>query len=514
MLVHDILARNAAFFGDERAVVVPGGCTLTWRDLQARVHRLAHSWLGSGLRPGDRVAMYAPNCAEYVEFYFACAASGIAGAALNVRLAPGELVDYVSYVAPKAVLAHATLMDSAAEWVPRAVPSAALLGFGGDVTGTRLEALMAEAPDTPPDVEVTEDTVYQLAATSGTTGPLKAALMTHRNAVAAMVNWLCEMPVGEKDVALQCIPQFFNPGGPAHLHPVITKGGCVVVPPSFAPGDFLDLAAEHRVTHAVMVPTMLQMILDKAEERGVGLEGLKGINTGGSPLSVDLLQRGRAAFGDVFFPIYGMAETFSCATMLRPELLEGSAEEVAHRLGSVGRPMVLTGLRVVDESGADVPADRSTPGEIWLSGDTVSTGYLGVQEDRASRPDGWFRTGDVATVDEDGLVTIVDRLKDVIITGGINVYSREVEEVLAAHPDVLAAAVIGLPHPRWGEGIHAVVVLREGATTDADSLVEHVVRHLAGYKKPQSVEFVGSLPVGPTGKTLKRQLRAERTGTR
>ena len=136
-------------------------CVLTWRDLQARVHRLAHSWLGSGLRPGDRVAMYAPNCAEYVEFYFACAASGIAGAALNVRLAPGELVDYVSYVAPKAVLAHATLMDSAAEWVPRAVPSAALLGFGGDVTGTRLEALMAEAPDTPPDVEVTEDTVYQ-----------------------------------------------------------------------------------------------------------------------------------------------------------------------------------------------------------------------------------------------------------------------------------------------------------------------------------------------------------------
>ena len=338
--------------------------------------------------------------------------------------------------------------------------------------------------------------------------------MTHRNAVAAMVNWLCEMPVGEKDVALQCIPQFFNPGGPAHLHPVITKGGCVVVPPSFSSRRLPRVVAEHRVTHAVMVPTMLQMILDKAEERGVGLEGLKGINTGGSPLSVDLLQRGRAAFGDVFFPIYGMAETFSCATMLRPELLEGSAEEVAHRLGSVGRPMVLTGLRVVDESGADVPADRSTPGEIWLSGDTVSTGYLGVQEDRASRPDGWFRTGDVATVDEDGLVTIVDRLKDVIITGGINVYSREVEEVLAAHPDVLAAAVIGLPHPRWGEGIHAVVVLREGATTDADSLVEHVVRHLAGYKKPQSVEFVGSLPVGPTGKTLKRQLRAERTGTR
>jgi len=512
MLVHDILARNATFFGDAPAVVVPGGRTATWRELQSRVHRLANALLGAGLRPGDRVAMYAPNGSEYVEFYFACAASGVAGAALNVRLAPVELVDYVSYVGPKMVLAHASLWDSAAAWVPRAVPSAALVGFGGEVAGLRLEELMEEAPDTSPDVAVEEDDVYQLAATSGTTGPLKAALMTHRNAIAAMVNWTCEMPVGEKDVALQCIPQFFNPGGPAHLHPVMLKGGCVVIPPAFAPGGFLDLAVEHHVTHAVLVPTMLQMILDEAEGRGVRLDQLKGVNTGGSPLSVELLQRGRAALGDVFYPIYGMAETFSCATMLRPELLEGvTADEAARRLGSVGRPMVLTGLRVVDESGADVPADGSTPGEIWLSGDTVSGGYQGLPEESRDRPGGWFRTGDVAVVHEDRLVSIVDRLKDVIITGGINVYGREVEQVLVLHPDVDAAAVIGLPHPRWGEGIHAVVVLREGATPDETALVEHVGRHLAGYKKPQSVEFVASLPVGPTGKTLKRQLRAERT---
>ena len=514
MLVHDILARNAAYFGDDPALSVPGGRTLTWRELQARVHRLANALLGAGVRPGDRVAIYAPNCAEYVEFYFACAASGITGAALNVRLQPSELVDYVSHVAPRAVLAHATLWESASEWVPRAVPSAALLGFGGDVTATGLESLVARAPSSPPEVEVTEDVVYQLAATSGTTGPLKAAMMTHRNALAAMVSWMCEMPVGEKDVALQCIPQFFNPGGPAHLHPVLMKGGCVVVPPAFTPGGFLDLAVEYHVTHAVLVPTMLQMVLDEAEARGVRLAGLKGINTGGSPLSVELLQRGRETFGDVFYPIYGMAETFSCATMLRPELLEGVApDEAARRLGSVGRPMVLTGLRVVDEHGAEVPADSSTPGEIWLSGNTVSSGYLGLEEDARSRPDGWFRTGDVAVVDGERLVTIVDRRKDIIITGGINVYSREVEQVLMLHPDVESAAVIGLPHPRWGEGIHAIVVLRDGATPDADALVEHVGRHLAGYKKPQSVEFVGSLPVGPTGKTLKRMLRAERTGT-
>lgn len=511
MLVHDILRRNAAFFGDLPAVVVPGSHTMTWLELQDRVHRLANALLGLGLRPGDRVAMYAPNCSEYVEFYFACAASGIAGAALNVRLSSAELVEYVSYVQPGAVLAHPTLWSSAEEWLPLAAPDAALVRLGGEGgPGTSLEALMAGAQAEPPPVDPSAEDVYQLAATSGTTGPLKAAMMTHRNAIAAMVNWLCEMPVGEKDVALQCIPQYFNPGGPAHLHPVMMKGGCVVIPPSFSAVDFLDLAAEHRVTHAVMVPTMLQMILAEAEARDVRLDHIKGINTGGSPLPVDLLQRGRRTFGEVFYPIYGMAETFSCATMLRPELLAGAEPaEQARRLASVGRPMVLTDLRVVDADGVDVPADRETSGEIWLTGDTVSAGYLNIPEEQ-SRAGRWFRTGDVAVVDEDHLVTIVDRTKDIIITGGINVYSREVEQVLQLHPDVEQAAVIGLPHPRWGEGIHAIVVPREGTTPDVDELIAHVARHLAGYKKPQSVEFVGSLPVGATGKVLKRRLREER----
>lgn len=511
MLVHDILGRNADFFGDEPAVIVPGSHALTWRELQERVHRLSNALLGLGLRPGDRVAMYAPNGAEYVEFYFACAASGLAGAALNVRLAPEELVAYVSYLEPAVVLAHPTLWSSAAEWVPRASATARLIRLGGDEHGTDLEALMAAASAAPPPVRPHPDDVYQLAATSGTTGPLKAARMTHRNAIAAMVNWLCEMPVGERDVALQCIPQYFNPGGPAHLHPVMMKGGCVVIPPAFAPADFLDLAAAHRVTHAVMVPTMLQMILDEAEARGIELDHLKGINTGGSPLPVDLLQRGRRAFGDVFFPIYGMAETFSCATMLRSEMLAGlEPAEQARRLASVGRPMLLTGLRVVDESGVDVPADGRTSGEIWLTGDTVSAGYLGLAEDE-SRDGSWFKTGDVAVVDDDQVVTIVDRTKDIIITGGINVYSREVEEQLLRHPDVEQVAVIGIPHPRWGEGIHAIVVPRAGTTPEADELIAHVGRRLAGYKKPQSVELVGALPVGPTGKILKRVLREERS---
>lgn len=512
MLVHEILNRNAAHFGDRPALVVPGSSSTSWLELQARVHQFAHALLDLGLRPGDRVALFAPNGAEYVEFYFACAASGLTGVALNVRLSRGELVEYVASVGPKAVLVHPDLWDTAAGWLPGAAPEAHWLGLS-DVpgAGADLATLMTAAPTSAPDVRVREGDVYQLAATSGTTGRTKAARMTHQNAVSAMVNWLSEMPVGEGDVALQCIPQFFNPGGPAHLHPVMMKGGCVVIPAAFSPDGFLELAAEHRVTHAVMVPTMLQMILDEAESRSLRLEHLKGINTGGSPLSPELLERGRRVFGEVFYPIYGMAETFSCATMLRPEALIGVDEATrTRRLASVGRPMVLTDLRVVDEAGLDVPADGETPGEIWLTGDTVSPGYLNLEEDSQSREGRWFRSGDVGVVDADHFVTIVDRLKDVIITGGINVISREVEQVLLLHPEVESAAVIGLPHPRWGEGIHAVVVTRAGSVLDPGDLVEHVGAHLAGYKKPQSVEFVDSLPVGSTGKVLKRMLRAER----
>lgn len=516
MLVQDILHRNAAYFGDDPALVVPDGGSQTWRQLESRVHRFANALLGLGLRPRDKVAIYAPNCAEYVEFYFACAAAGLTGAALNVRLAPSELVDYVSYVEPNAVLVHHELLSSAAAWLPHAAPDAVQVTLGGGAgPGVSLEGLMAGAPTTAPEVELRDDDIYQLAATSGTTGRTKAARMTHRNAISAMVNWLCEMPVGERDVALQCIPQFFNPGGPAHLHPVMMKGGSVVIPTAFSPDSFLALAADHAVTHAVLVPTMLQMILDEAEARGVRLDLIKGINTGGSPLSPDLLRRGRHTFGDVFYPIYGMAETFSCATMLRPEALRDVDPATRdRRLSSVGRPMVLTDLRVVDEGGVDVPADGRTPGEIWLTGDTVSPGYLDRPGTSQTHGDKWFRTGDVAVVDEGRFVTIVDRLKDVIITGGINVISREVEEVLQLHPGVEAAAVIGLPHPRWGEGIHAIVVSRADPPVTEDELIEHVGHHLAGYKKPQSVEFVESLPVGSTGKVLKRRLREERMPAR
>jgi acyl-CoA synthetase (AMP-forming)/AMP-acid ligase II len=265
------------------------------------------------------------------------------------------------------------------------------------------------------------------------------------------------------------------------------------------------------VTNTVLVPTMLQMILDDPGCGQSDLSSLRGINTGGSSLSAGVLRRGREVIGDVFFPIYGMAETYSCAALLRPEdqFTQGTDQQLS-QLASVGKPMVLTQVRVVDQAGIDVPHDGATAGEIWLSGDTVSSGYFLMPEETDLSRDGqWFKTGDVAVLDQAGFITIVDRLKDIIITGGINVFSIEVEHALMLHPDVEQVAVIGVPHPKWGEAIHAVVLRKPGSSLAEGELIDFAAARLAHYKKPRSVQFVDALPVSGTGTVLKRDLREQ-----
>jgi acyl-CoA synthetase (AMP-forming)/AMP-acid ligase II len=334
--------------------------------------------------------------------------------------------------------------------------------------------------------------------------------MTHRNAIAAMLNWLAELPIAERGSYLQCIPMFFNPGGPAGVHPALMKGGRSVLVGNFEAGEYLRAVHEHAITDSVLVPTMVRMVLEHADCDAARLASLNDVVLGGSPIPRALLQRAREAFGDVFFPFYGMAETYSCGMVLRREqqLTDGSEAQM-RRLASAGKPMALIRARVVGEDGDGVPHDGETVGEIQMAGDSVSREYFRMPDETALAHDGeWVTSGDLATVDEDGFVTIVDRAKDIIISGGINVYSRDVEEVLHAHPAVAAAAVIGVPDERWGEMIHAVVVLADAAGATEEELLDHAAAHLAGYKKPRSLEFVDALPVNANGKVLKRELRA------
>jgi long-chain acyl-CoA synthetase len=510
MLVSDIVRRNARFFGDRDAVVTPDGVRRTWREVDERTDRLAQALLGLGLGKGDRLALFAPNCPEYVEFFFACAKSGVVGATTNTRLSAYEITAYHGYVEPTALLVHTDLVEQAKAWIPGLSSLQHVIGFGDDHgLDLDLETLISAAPDGPPDVDIVEDDLYQLGATSGTTGVPKAAVLTHRNAITAMVCWSSEMPIPEGGTALQNIPMFFNPGGPSGLHPVLMKGGRTVIPAAFDPAEFPRLVEEFRVTNTIIVPTMVQMVVSDPACTQHDLSSLRGIMSGGSPFSVPVLRKAKELIGDVFYPIYGLAESYSTGLILRPEnqFTEGTAEQVA-RLSSAGKPYLLTRVRIVDAAGEDVPHDGTTSGEIWLAGEHMSAGYYRMpDETEASRSGEWFRTGDVAVVDAEGFVTIVDRLKDLIITGGINVFSIEVERCLQQHPDVDQVAVIGLPHEQWGEAIHAVVRRREGASLTAEELISFVGERLSGYKKPRSVEFVDSMPISATGKILKRELR-------
>lgn len=510
MLVSDIIRRNAQFFGGQDAVVVPGGRSITWQDLNERTDRFARALSELGLAKGERLAIYSPNCSEYVEFFFACAKSGVIGAATNTRLAPYETSSYLSYVEPTALLVHADSLDAARRWVDDVPSIKHLIGFGGDHgLALDLERLIAMAAPGEIRVTVHEDDIYQLGATSGTTGVPKASILTHRNAIAAIMNYAAELDVPEKGTVLQSIPYFFNPGGPAGLHPVLLKGGRTVVPYAFDPVQFPRLVEEYRVTHTIIVPTMVQMVISQPECGRHDLSSLRGIMSGGSPFPVPVLRRARELMGDVFHPIYGMAESYSSGTILRPQNLitDGTPEEVA-RLSSIGKPEALINVRVVDGEGNDVPRDGRTAGEIWLSGPSMSPGYFQMPEETANSREGdWFKTGDVAVIDEEGFVTIVDRLKDVIITGGINVFSVEVERAIEQHPDVVQVAVIGIPHPRWGEAIHAVVRRTPGSDLAERDLIDFAAERLASFKKPRSVEFLDELPISATGKILKKELR-------
>ena len=254
---------------------------------------------------------------------------------------------------------------------------------------------------------------------------------------------------------------------------------------------------------------MIRMVLDHPDAGHADLSSLRAIICGASPVSKELLLAARDVLGDVFFPFYGMAETYSCGLVLRPENQrpDGDADDI-RRLGSAGKPHVNVSVRVVDDDGRLVPHDGQSVGEVLVAGDTVAVGYFEMPDETAEAfRDGWMHTGDLATIDVDGFITIVDRKKDIIISGGINVASREVEEVLLRHPDISQAAVIGVPHPRWGEAIHAVVVAAPGATVDTDAVLAHCAGSLADYKRPRSIEVVAELPISGTGKVLKRVLR-------
>lgn len=477
------------------------GVTWTFAQLHAFSSQSANALRALGVGPGDRVALLTKNRAEFFELIFACNKIGAILVGLNWRLAPPEITAIVEDAKPAVVITSA---EEQALLTPqaRAVPGLRrVITFGADYDGWRAAAAVDD-----PGYTGGPDEVALLLYTSGTTGLPKGVMLTNHGMSftrrLAAESW----GMGRDSVNLVVMPMF-HIGGCGYGSSTMTVGGHTILMREVNPALIVDAIARHRVTHTFLVPTVVQSLLQVPGIDKADLSGLELLMYGASPIGDVLLRRALQVLRCGFMQAYGMTEASGTIVSLDPSDHQPDGPR-AKLLSSCGRAMPWVELRVIDPNTLEDAATGSV-GEIWVRSGMVMKGYWNKPDATAEAvmPGGWFRTGDAAYLDEDGYIYLYDRFKDMIISGGENIYPAEVENALYAHPAVLEAAVIGVPHERWVETPKAIVVLRPGQTVDAQALIEFTRERLARYKCPTSVEFVASLPRNASGKLLKRELR-------
>lgn len=472
-----------------RTALIHGGTTWTYAQLHDRVTRLAHALRARGLRRGDRIAYLGPNHPSYLETLFAAGALGAIFVPLNTRLAGPEIAYQLADSGAKALIhgpSHTGLVASTD--VPLYVEA-----------GPEYEELLVSAATDPIDEPVGPDDTCIIMYTSGTTGRPKGAMLSHGNLVWNAVNVLVDTDLVTDERALVSAPLFHTAGLNMLTLPVLLKGGTCVLVDAFDPDSTFDLVERHRISFMFGVPTMFDQLARHPRWADADLSSLRILTCGGSPVPTPLI----AAYqerGLTFLQGYGMTETAPGALFL-------DAEHAVSKAGSAGVPHFFSDVRVVRPD--LTPAEAGETGEIVVRGPHVMSGYWGLPEETAaSFADGWFRSGDAARTDEDGYVFVVDRIKDMIISGGENIYPAEIEDLLLAHPDIVECAVIGVPDDKWGEVPRAVVVPREGAALDPAGILAALSGRLAKYKIPKSVVLADELPRTASGKLLKSRVRS------
>lgn len=491
-----LLAQRARL-GPDRPAITFGTTALTYGELDERVNRLANGLTARGVTKGDRIAVMLTNCHQYYELLFACAKLGALLVTVNYRLVEDEVRHVLTDAEPAIFLYGPEFTEIADALCAEGGPVAPVLL--GDQDGRANYAELTEAPADPPSTEVALGDPLIIMYTSGTTGLPKGAVLTHENVLYTSFNQLADWSITAADRCLVVAPLYHVGGLLVLAFPCLHVGGSVHIHSAFEPAAVLDSIESDQITTLFLAPTMWNMLLQQpgVEQRDVG--AIRLCCSGGEALPVAVMERLISIFGPGFVDGYGLTEASSCSTVLR-------SEHVIAKRGSVGMSFLHNVVRVVDEAGDEVAAGES--GEIVQRGPTVMRGYWRRPEaTEAAIRDGWLHTGDVGRFDSDGFLWILDRTKDMIISGAENIYPAEVEQVLYRHPSVLEVAVIGAPDATWGERVTAVVVARDGCELAADEIEEFCHGKLAGYKRPRSVVFVESLPRNASGKVLKRVLR-------
>jgi acyl-CoA synthetase (AMP-forming)/AMP-acid ligase II len=497
------IPRHAARTLVGKCALDDGRRQLTYAELEAEVQRLAAGMRASGVGRGDVVSAYLPNCIEYVVVVLAVARAGAVFSPINPRFKAYEIAALLGQAQPRCLFVTRDRADVALDAAGRARL--------GDVRVVCVDAEASPAPglhgyrewprgeDSLPEVE--ESDFFSLMFTSGTTGTPKGALATHRARMVWVLNAAIHYGLSQDDRYLGMMPQVHSAGltfALMHLY----VGATVRILEHFDPLAFLEIVERERITSTLTVPTMLTMILEAQEKGGrpFDLKSLKRVVTCGSPLPLMTKQRVIERISPQLYDYYGSTESNSMSVLNPPDQLRKPA--------SVGRPFINVEFRIASPEGGALPA--SEVGEIWCANPSVMTRYLGMPEEtEAAFSDGWYRTGDLGYLDEEGFLFIVGRSKDMVVSGGVNIYPAEIEQVMMLHPAVLDCAVLGVPDAVWGEAVKAYVVLRERGSMTLAEAQAHCLQYLADYKKPRFLEVVREIPKNAGGKTMKSVLAGD-----
>lgn len=478
----------------------------TFAELERRAARLAKAFARAGAQPGDRAAVILPNSIPFIVSETAMLRSGLVKVPLNIRFHAKEVLYSLADCEPTILVCDASFADAVLER-RNDVPSLREIFVVGKARSGCIsyDEVVSEGQAGMPDVPFGPDDPVLIRYTGGTTGRPKGIVHTAASFLAVNLDVIRELGLRETDVALHLghLSHGLNFMWAAYQSVGITQ----ILRETFDPRQVLQDLERYRVTFIYMVPTMIQRLL-QADDGGTHTSSLRMFMYSSAPMPVPLLRRAIARYGNIFSQVYTLSEAPVITTMMRAEEHIDRETSVGHRLASCGREVVSMELRLVDNDMNDVP--HGEVGEMAVRSTNNMAAYWRLPEETASTlVDGWLRTGDMAVRDEDGYLHIVDRKKDVIITGAFNVYPKEVETVLYQHPAVAQAAVVGIPDEEWGEIIKAVVVLQPGADAHADELIALCRDNLADYKKPRIIEFADELPLSPVGKIMRRALRPD-----
>ena len=478
---------------------------LTYSELEIRSNKLAEWLQKNGVGKGDRVAILSHNCAEFFELEFACAKIGAIELPLNWRLTKPELEYILNDSTPTVLIYDSSFLDISLE-LQKDCQIKASLQIDNEDPLSQYESALRESNGNYEEVPTTHDDLIMIMYTSGTTGHPKGAMINHRMQLYNCINLASPAFVSAETVQLVVLPLFHTGGMNCYANPVLHAGGELILIREFDPGLALSILgnSEYKVSHFFAVPAPYQFMMNHPDFDKTDLSFLKIAGIGGAPCAEAILKTWSGR-GVSMIQGWGMTET-------SPGGIGLDAADAERKLGSAGKPLMHTEVKVVDDDGNELPWGEV--GELYIRGPNITPGYWNKPEATEESFDGdWLKTGDAARFDDEGFVYIVDRWKDMYISGGENVYPAEVENVIYQLPQIAEAAVIGVPDERWGETGKVFISLKEGQTIEEKDIIEHCLKNLAKFKVPQSVEFVDILPRNATGKVLKRKLREEIVGS-